>query len=311
MDVSVVICAYTDRRWDDLVAAVDSLASQTVAPLETLVVIDGNPELLRRAEAELQGARVLANELTPGLSGARNTGLAAAAGSIVAFLDDDATAAPDWVEHLTGPYADPDVLGVGGHIEPWWMGGRPSWFPEEFDWVVGCTYRGLPTTTAQLRNLIGANMSARRSVLCDTGGFRSELGRVGAGTTGTEETELCIRASQRWPSGQWIYEPAARVRHRVPRDRASAGYFMRRCYNEGRSKSQVVESVGGRDGLSTERAYVIRTLLGGVLRNLGASVRRVDLVGFARAAAISVGLAATTTGFVRGRVAQRLAREPA
>jgi hypothetical protein len=304
--VSVIICAYTERRWDDLVAATDSLRRQTTAPGEVLVVIDGNAELLDRAKVELEGVTVLANCETPGLSGARNTGLRAARGEIVAFLDDDAVAAPDWIEHLVSPYAEPSVLGVGGRIEPWWAHGRPRWFPGEFDWVVGCTYVGLPSETAPLRNLIGANMSARRAVLQGTGGFRTELGRVGAGTSGTEETELCIRASQRWPAGRWIYEPSAGVQHRVPGDRANVRYFLKRCYGEGRSKAQVVSAVGGRDGLSSERAYVARTLLAGMLRHALETVR--DPAGAARALAIVAGLAATTAGFVRGRIAERVQR---
>ena len=77
-----------------------------------------------------------------GISGARNSGIAAARGAIIAFLDDDAIAAPDWLEQLLAGYSSPNVLGVGGAIEPQWQGGRPRWFPPEFDWVVGCTYLG-------------------------------------------------------------------------------------------------------------------------------------------------------------------------
>src|SRR5699024_3917564 len=121
---------------------------------ELLVVIDHNEELQARAEAELTGARVLANAGPKGLSGARNTGLEAATCGVVAFLDDDATAEPHWTSHLLAPYRDPDVLGVGGWAVPDWQTGEPAWFPEEFLWVVGCSYRGLPTSTAPVRNLI-------------------------------------------------------------------------------------------------------------------------------------------------------------
>jgi glycosyltransferase involved in cell wall biosynthesis len=92
---TVVVCVYTEKRWDDIVAAVESVASQDVPPVETLVVVDHNPALLERAQAELPDVRVLANAHVQGLSGARNTAIAEAKGDVVVFLDDDAAAAAD------------------------------------------------------------------------------------------------------------------------------------------------------------------------------------------------------------------------
>ena len=63
--ISVVICAYTEDRWDDLVAAVASVRHQTVPPHEIVVVIDYNPALLARAGAALDGVMVVANRLKP------------------------------------------------------------------------------------------------------------------------------------------------------------------------------------------------------------------------------------------------------
>ena len=62
--------------------------------------------------------------------------------------------------------------------------------PREFNWVVGCTHRGMPSTTAPVRNLIGCNMSFRREVFSRIGGFRDQIGRVGARPSGCDETEL-------------------------------------------------------------------------------------------------------------------------
>ena len=160
--ISVVICAYTEERWGDLVAAVDSVKHQTRPPDEIIVVIDHNPRLLQRAEQELDGLIVVPNQESRGLSGARNSGIAAASGSVIAFIDEDAVAEPDWLERLGQAYQDARVLGVGGAVDPMWLGGRPGWFPEEFDWVVGCTYLGFPTSRSPVRNLIGCNMSMRR-----------------------------------------------------------------------------------------------------------------------------------------------------
>jgi len=304
--LSVVMCAYTEQRWDDMVAAVRSVQRQSVAPREVILVIDHNPALFDRARAAFPNVVVIENRQPRGLSGARNSGVAVAQGAVIAFLDEDALAAPDWLEQLSAHYTDPQVMGVGGAIEPMWIGGRPGWFPEEFDWVVGCTYRGMPQTATPVRNLIGCNMSLRREVVVAVSGFRSGIGRIGTHPVGCEETELCIRARQRWPKGLFLYEPRARVRHRVPAQRGTWAYFRARCYAEGLSKALVTHFVGAGDGLSSERTYTLRTLPAGVFRGLTEGVTRGDLSGVERAAAIVAGLAITMIGYARGSLAQPL-----
>jgi hypothetical protein len=191
--LSVVICAYTEERWNELLRGVESVLRQTVPAREIVVAVDHNPQLLDRARAHFEGsAVVVANEARPGLAGARNSGARATSTPIVAFLDDDARANPDWLAQLAQAYGAASILGVGGRIEPDWPAARPRWFPQEFNWVVGCSYRGLPTTAAPVRNMIGANMSVRRDVLDALGGFSEDLGRL-------EETDFCIRGRQRFP----------------------------------------------------------------------------------------------------------------
>src|SRR5215469_18379495 len=97
VDASVIICSYTEARWDNLRAAVSSVVRQTATPVEIIVVIDHNAVLLERAQADLDGVIVLENQEERGLSGARNTGVKAARGSLIGFLDDDAVADPDWL----------------------------------------------------------------------------------------------------------------------------------------------------------------------------------------------------------------------
>ncbi|MFG2818188.1 glycosyltransferase family 2 protein [Kitasatospora sp. NPDC048365] len=292
-DLTVAICAYTLDRWDDLSAAVASVRAQHRPPAELLLVVDHNPALLERARRELPGVRVLPSEQRRGLSGARNTALSAARGELIAFLDDDAVADRGWTAHLLAGYRDPRVFGVGGLVRPWWLEGRPDWFPSEFDWVVGCSYHGLPDRGSEVRNFIGANMSFRRAPALAAGGFRTDLGRVGTRPLGCEETELCIRLAVRNPGAVLRYEPSAGVRHRVPGHRGTVRYFTARCYAEGRSKAAVVRYGGAARGLSSERGYLRRTVPVALLHSL----RRGAL---GRAAALCGGVALTVAGFVAG-----------
>ncbi|GAB4215678.1 MAG: glycosyltransferase family 2 protein [Roseiflexaceae bacterium] len=297
---SVVVCAYTEARWNDLVDAVAALHQQTLQPEQIIVVVDHNPAMLERARRELAGAEVVANSGERGLSGARNSGIAAAHGRLIAFIDDDAIAAPDWLERMAAAFADPMVLGTGGAIVPAWPNTRPSWFPEEFDWVVGCTYRGMPEQPAPVRNVIGCNMAFRREVFDLIGGFR--IGRVGTLSIGQEndETELCIRLGQARPEAVLLYLPEARVFHRVTNSRTMPSYYARRCFSEGLSKAALARQVGRGRGLSSERAYTMQTLPRGVRRGCSDALIRRQPAGLLRAGAIIGGLAVTAAGYLIG-----------
>jgi len=294
--VSVVVCAFSVARADSLRAAVDSLRAQTVPAQEVVVVIDHAPALLHWARHGLHGVTIVESTHPAGLSGARNAGVAEAVGEVIAFLDDDAVAAPDWIERLQAAYADPEVMAAGGAVLPAWDVGRPRWMPEEFDWVVGCSYRGLPEDRSAIRNLIGCNMSFRRAAVVRAGGFAPALGRTSDSPLGCEETDLCIRLSLADPAGVIVYDPAARVRHRVTRERAELRYFLRRCHAEGISKADVARRCGRSRGLESERAYVRRTLPAGIRRGLSGALRG-DRAGLGRAGAIVLGLAATGAGY--------------
>lgn len=295
--ISVVVCSHDERRWEALSRAVASLRAQTRAVDEVIVVVDHNPELLARVSRELKTVVVVENHNPRGLSGARNAGAATAGSALVAFLDDDATAAPDWVERLAGACRDPDLLGAGGRSVPRWLGGRPSWFPEEFLWVVGCTYRGAPREQTRVRNIYGGCFCIRRHVLEELGGFLNELGRVGSKLISVEETELCIRAGRRWPDRGFLYDPDAIIEHDVPRERTVWAYFRKRCFAEGISKARLTRLVGSGAGLASERAHAVRTLPVGVAREIGLGLLRAEPARFTRAGAIVAGLAITAAGY--------------
>jgi glycosyltransferase involved in cell wall biosynthesis len=299
--LTVLICAYTLERWSDIHAAVESLRRQSRPPDEVILVSDYNEELLERARAVFPDVTCLPNTGPQGLSGARNTGVRAAAGNIVAFLDDDAAADVDWAARLLEAYSDPLVLGVGGAVVPAWRAPRPAWFPEEFLWVVGCSYEGQPRTRAEVRNPIGANMSFRRQVFAVGGGFDPSVGRLGKDTAGCEETEFSIRVRRTHQNGRILIEPSAICHHTVATDRVTRHYFRRRCRGEGRSKAVVSRLARGDSALSAERTYVRRTLPAGVVRGLR-DLRRGDRTGAARSWAIVEGTVLTVCSYVTTRI---------
>jgi GT2 family glycosyltransferase len=304
--VSVIIAAFSDERWADLVEAVESVSMQSHPAQETIVVIDHNPQLFARAKTELRGATVLENTLANGASGARNTGVAASRSDVVAFLDDDASAHPRWLEYLIAPFSDSRVIGVGGRLEPAWSSQRPRWFAPEFDWVVGASYRGMPERLEPIRNVWSNNMAIRRDVFDAVGGFRLGFGKTGARSR-PEDTDLCLRAGTVRAGTCWAYQPAALAHHKVPAARERFGFFVRRCFAEGQGKAELGALVDRSSAMSSERTYTRTVLPKGFAAGLGETMRG-DPMGLARSGVIVLGLGAAAAGLVSERLAQRFAR---
>jgi GT2 family glycosyltransferase len=304
LSISVVICAYDLERWKELAAAVQSCRRQTLVPDQVIVVVDHNEELHQKALLEFDEVVVLANRSGKGLSGARNTGVGSATGEVIAFLDDDACAEADWLEHLTTPLGDPSIAGVGGWIVPEWDTAPPAWFPEAFYWVIGCSFSDLPPTNARLRNPFGANMAIRRRVFTQVGGFSSGLGRIGKVPLGCEETELCIRYTASYPDERFVMVREAVVHHRVPASRLTWHYFWTRCWAEGISKAAVTSLVGSASGLARERGYALRTLPRAVMRSMRMLPRH-PRSALAQILAVVAGTSCAAAGLVWGRLALR------
>jgi len=260
-------------------------------------VVDHNPKLYRRIRRDLAGVTVLENAYAHGVSGNRNTGAFTAGTSLIAFLDDDTIADPHWLDRLIRPFDDPKVVGTGGGINPDWERPRPRWMPEEFLWAVGGSYAGMPTRTAPIRNVWSASMIVRRDVFVAVGGFRVGFGKLGDRNR-PEDTELCLRMSA-LDGGHWMYVPDAVIRHEVPARRSTFGFFLRRCYAEGRGKVQMAALDSGdtarADALGTERAY-LWSLPRAVVRNLGAALAGRGADHALKAGGVVAGVAAAAYG---------------
>lgn len=297
--VSVVIAAFDMARWSLLERAVRSALQQLPQP-QVVLAIDNNRELFERAGTALPEVKVVLNEGDRGASATRNVGAAAADGDILAFLDDDAEAGGEWLGRLAEPLSrDASIIGVGGGVQPSWPSDAPSWFPMEFGWVIGASYTGQPTTPAPVRNVWSENMAVSAADFRSVGGFREGFGKVG-NSSRPEDTEFCVRIQAQHPGRRWWYQPDALIHHHVPPDRATFGFFMRRCLAEGRGKAGLASHVGATDALSTERSYVSRTLTLGMLNGLREGLHG-DRSGLLRCGSIVVGGSLAAVGYLLER----------
>lgn len=302
-NVSVIICAYTYKRWEALGESIRSALSQVPPVQEVVLVVDHNPGLEAEAREAFPEAVVVANVGKQGLSEARNTGLEVAHGDVIVFLDDDASAEPGCVAAMVRHLQRPGIGGVSAKVIPKWDGERPAWFPESFLWVVGCSHMG--DSPSEVRNLLGAGMGLPRFVFETVGGFDSDLGRTRSRLPmGGEETDLCMRASAAMDGLSFVYEPAAVVHHRVDPERVTWGYFTKRCLAEGLSKARLASRLTGENRLDVEQSYALKVLGEAFGRELPRALFRFDGGALQRFAATILGLTAAAVGFAGGSLGE-------
>ena len=232
--IAAAICTY--RRYDMLAEALGSLAKQRLRPASfEIIVVDNSPDAERSFEEAKRHTRlpnlIWMHEPRPGLSNARNVATLRTRAPIVAFLDDDARADPDWLSALLAAFGEmgPTTKVVGGRIRPWWGAERPAWLHDAL--VPSLTVVDLGEERRPLRAgewVAGANIAFRRDALLAHGGFAVNLGRIGgaASLLSNDETDLIERIAA--AGGIVAYDPAAAVEHFVPPDRLTQAWFRRR-----------------------------------------------------------------------------------
>lgn len=243
--VSIVLC--TCNRIRDLPEAVDDLLAQTYSSYEILIVdhnsTDGTAEYAQRLAS--QEPRVsIHNEPLRGLSHARNRGIAAAKGEIVAWVDDDCRIPPRWLEAVVTAYRETGAGGVGGPAKAK-LDGRPSWLTRELlrlGLLPGAYDRGPERRDVDW--LIGCNLSFRRDVLTAVGQFRGDLGAGSPRGLAGEEVDFCARALR--TGARLVYEPSAWVWHKMPRRRQSLTHALRFSFCVGMSNALIRRPVNRR-----------------------------------------------------------------
>ncbi len=299
--LSVIATSHTLDRLSDIFDLMDSLKAQRYAPMETLFVAEGSRELYDRvasyiAERKIANGRALFNSGEPGLSAARNVGIEAAKGEILAFLDDDAIAFPDWAVEVVRACQPDTVIGLTGATLPLWDDGAMSWLPEEFYWLISCTGWTGWEDAREVRNAWGHNMAFQREAFRACGGFNNGHGfHRGAFA---EDNEFSLRA--RAATGKRIvFSPRARVWHKVHRYRLSWAWVAQRSYFIGRSRRMLQRAAGAASPLGMERRLLRRILTRLLPWTLADLLRHPRLAG-RRLALITVSLTFLALGYLSG-----------
>ncbi|WP_435333075.1 glucosyl-dolichyl phosphate glucuronosyltransferase [Haloarchaeobius sp. TZWWS8] len=238
MKVSVVICTYPTDRYEYFSEAVESVLNQTYGDLEVVLVIDGNEKVHEWAVEEfgdVENIRIHCNEENRGISYSRTKGAELAEGDIVAMIDDDAVAEEDWIETLVETYENTDALAVGGDVRPDWQVEKPDFFPDEFYWLVGCVEPGFAEDGEEVRNTYGSNISYRRDVFLNVGGYDPNTGRKGEKHLQAHEAPAGIRMLEEYGRGMVFVEDAV-VHHKLFDYRGDYRWLVSRSFWQGYSK---------------------------------------------------------------------------
>lgn len=238
INISAIICTF--KRPDYLRHALQSLCEQTLPQeqFEILVVDNAVQEEARKVVDEFASQQLNLRyipESAVGLSRARNTGVNAAAGRYVAFIDDDARADCGWLESLLNAFEQNSAAAVGGRVWLDWQGEQPAWVPERHLSLYSHVDHGAGARPL-LRDeyLVGANLAFDKEALSSIGGFDPNLGRQGTVLLSGEETAIL---EQLHKLGKGVYyEPAAVVWHSVDQSRRRPSWLLKRLFWDGASQ---------------------------------------------------------------------------
>jgi glycosyltransferase involved in cell wall biosynthesis len=235
--VSIVVC--TRNRSDCLPQCLQAIVAQTLPPrhFEVIVVDNGSSDDTARVAAPFcrQHSHIhYLREERVGLSIARNTGVRASRGEIVAFTDDDAMPEPSWIERILGRAREmpADVAVIGGDVIPVFEAERPTWLTDPLlrPLSAGLKWSAEPRFLRAGEWLVEVNSAYKRAALETVGGFPENLGRVGESLlSGEGGINLLIERA----GGMLYYDPAVLVRHRIPASRLTRTWFRRRMFWQG------------------------------------------------------------------------------
>jgi len=239
--VSVIVPAHNAEK--TLGAVLDGLAGQDGAHDRVEVIVVDNRSTDATAEvAGSRGARLVAEDDVQSAAAARNRGIAAARGEVLAFLDADCVPVPGWIASALASLAETGAGLLGGRVDTR-PGSGPAWLAH-YDRL---SYVRQAERIAASGLSASANLIVRREVIERIGPFRTEL-------RAAEDDEFCLRA--RAAGFAIVYDPHAAV----SREAASGAWaVLRRHYRAGRAEAALARA-GTPAPRSPEGGFVARRL---------------------------------------------------
>jgi len=224
--ISVVITTYNRR--DKLRLALEGLERQSLHKdkFEVWVIDNNSTDDTEVVTREFQGKLDLHYyvEKAQGLGHAREAGFRKAGGAYVAFLDDDAIPDEGWLQAIYKNILEHDPDCLCGPIYPYYTSEKPAWFKDEYEIrSLGDRWHVVPEGTTHS----GSNMTWKRAVLVDLGGFNVSLGVRGDRFIPGEDSDLYYRY-WRARKGKVVYDPRIKVLHWTLSYKMRVGYILKR-----------------------------------------------------------------------------------
>lgn len=302
--ISVVLTLYTEPQIQYFSDCFEGLRNQSYGNIEVVVCPENEPVIEATREicddiSDIEVQFCPLENITSGLSEARNRGAKAATGEIVAFLDIDAIPDSDWASELVAPYVKDDVLAVGGKANPVWeeTRTRPYWVPTEFDWLVGSNHDEFGSEGDFVRNTYGCNISFRRDVFLELGGYDTDLGKNHGLNLQGEEPNFGIKLQREYGTAVY-YQPKATINHYVNTEQQSLKWLLNRAFLQGVSKQVIESKHTGSESLTEEDEYLSFVLFTAFPRHLLRTITRVSIKEFVFAVMILVYVGFVGTGYL-------------
>jgi glycosyltransferase involved in cell wall biosynthesis len=269
--LSVILCTYNQAGY--LWKALQSLFEQTLpkGAYEVLVIDNGSTDATRETVEAFRYMENLKYLFDPvlGLSHARNTGWQKARGKYAVYLDDDAVANPDWLARILHRFETlvPQPGSVGGKVTPIWEVERPQWLTREIEHHLSLVdWKDSPMFLDEDRfYLAGTNVSYRRGILQESGGFPTNLGRRGSLLRSNEE--LWMQRFLRSRGDAIWYDPEILVQHHIKAQRLTPSWFFERFFWQGVSDAILEAQIARWDGKRSPCLSQIRKDLLQVVRD--------------------------------------------
>lgn len=301
--ISVVICAFSSKRFDMTIDCIRSIFNSTYKNYEIMLVIDGNNKLKQRFDETFKNVNnitIIENIKNEGPSVSRNRGVELAKGDIVAFIDDDAFATPEWLGTMVKNFSEyPQISVCGGKLIPNYEKDAEK-LPDELLWIVGCTYKGHPVEKQFVRNVISANMAVKKEVFNDVQFEKMFDGK----NWKMEDTLFGLRLYLK-RQDTILYDPEMVVYHCVSADRTKLKYLYERSFSEGKLKydlgNMVKSNFSNKKVFNQEQTYLKIILLSIIKNSLTFRLRNVLMLTIV----MSSVMCGYTNKFISGKLVEK------